>query len=112
MNDDTRIPLDDPTVKEVLADLERTVALRDLTAINRSLDLRGLIQEWHYRTRIGMAVVSYPIVGESWQEWFNMLAAGGREVRPIVAILADAGVLGTSWFLPARDRVFEERGWR
>lgn len=106
MNDDTLIPMDDPTIKEVLADLARKITEQDVKAVERSLKLRGLRDEWLRQCG------SVPVIDMEWQEWFEALATRNIPVSPSLALLADAGVLGTAWFLPARDRVFDERGWR
>jgi hypothetical protein len=112
MNEDTKIPLDDPTVKEVLSDLERQITRSHIDALMRSLVLRGLMQEWTKRITCERGFAWDPPLGRPWGLWFGVLADQGVPVRPALALLADAGVLGTAWFIPARDRVFEERGWR
>lgn len=110
-----KIPMDDPVVREILADLAREVTRRDLDALFRSLELRGLKDVWLRRVTCEHekhALPSGPLPGETWEHWLTTLAKC-LPVRPVVALLADAGVLGTNWAdEDAKTRVFEERGWR
>lgn len=103
---------DDPMVREVLTDLERRVTTRDLGALERSLQLRGLADTWKRRTTDAVGFTWEPPIGAPWGAWLATLADRGLDVSPVLALLADAGVLGTRWEDDARAEVFAARGWR
>lgn len=119
MIDNTKIPMDDPPVKEIIADLRRQITQDDLNNLERSLKRRNLISVWNQHVR-PMISTNLPDdtctdhwwVGMSWSWWFKLLAQDGTEVRPVLDVLAEAGVLGTSWLSSARDRVWEAQGWK
>lgn len=109
MTSDTRLPMDDPTVIEVLMDLERKITQRDLDAIERSIRLRGLGPAWDLVTNRSLW---FPVIDESWGFWLQGLSLRSVSAQQALELLADAGVLGTAWSKAARDRVWEERGWK
>lgn len=96
------IPMDDPCVTEILSDIDKKITERQVTALRTSMRLRKLRTEWD-RT-----VGCLPTIGMSWSVWLGSLNHSLFALR----LLADAGVLGTSWFAPARDRVAKINGWK
>lgn len=101
-----------PDLREVLADLDRRIITRDLDALERSLTLRGLQEVWVKRITCKEGFSWEPTLGVSWGTWLAVLHDRGLEVRPVVTLLSEAGVLTTRAFSPELDRVFEERSWR
>lgn len=110
-----KIQMDDPVVREILADLAREVTQRDVDALWRSLGVRDLKGVWVRRVtceHVYHRLPSWPVPGETWEHWLTAVAKC-LPVRPVLALLTDAGVLGANWAdEDAKNRVFEERGWR
>lgn len=102
----------DPMVFEVVKDLERSITTRDVDALDRSLRLRGLGDTWKRRTTDADGFTWEPTIGAAWGSWLAVVAERGLDVSPVLALLADAGVLGTRWNDEAQAEVFAARGWR
>lgn len=107
-----KIQMDDPAVRDVLADLDKRINGRDLDALERSLVSRGLQEVWVKRITCKDSFSWEPCLGVRWSLWLSVLHDHGIAVRPVIALLSEAGVLATRSFAPELDRVCEERGWR
>ncbi len=110
MTDET-IEIDDSEVIEVRDALAKQVTRRDLDALERSLNLRGLKAKWDRITTDADGYNLPPSLGHRWDSWFDELTSIGLTVTPVLTLLADAGILGSNWNEDARELVWRVRGW-
>lgn len=106
------VEIDDAQVREVRDELAKPISISRLKALERSLRLRGLDQTWLHRVTCKAGLVWEPPLGVQWASCFDVLTLQGLPVSPVLALLAEAGVLSTRWLEPARELAFHVRGRR